>query len=381
MKVALVGLYPRDPDVIRGGVEAVTLQLSRGLAAIAGVDVHVVVSEAGRPAGVSRSPDGITIHSIGGAARLGNFLFQLPDRHRIAWALRALGPDVVHAHGAHREALGAIESGLPTVVTIHGILDAEIGLERRLGKRVRGFFRRGLVDSALRRMRHVIVLSPEVEEHYRTQLAQARTWVIENPVHERFFDVQGEEDPHGILFVGVLIPRKGIPNLLEALAALRRDVPDARLRVAGLATHPEHEREIHEAVRRLDLASAVDFLGGLSPGQLAREMGRAAVVVLVSRQETLPVAILEAMAAAKPVVASPVGGIPRVVADGQTGFLVPHGQPADLAEKLRLLLTDVDLRRRFGASARREAAERFTLQSVSRRTIEVYRQVMEDRHE
>jgi glycosyltransferase involved in cell wall biosynthesis len=107
-------------------------------------------------------------------------------------------------------------------------------------------------------------------------------------------------------------------------------------------------------------------------------MGRAAVVALVSKQETLPVAILEAMAAARPVVASPVGGIPRVVDEGRTGFLVPYGRPAELAEKLRLLLTDAELRRRLGANARREAAARFTLQSVSRRTIEVYQQVMED---
>lgn len=376
MKVALVGLYPRDPDVIRGGVEAVTLQLSRGLAAIAGVDMHVVVSEPGRPLGVERTPEGITIHSIGGEAHLGNFLFQIPDRRRIASALRTLAPDVVHAHGAHREALGSIESGFPTVVTIHGILEAEISLEKRLGKRVRGFFRRHVVNTALRKMRHVILLSPEVEEVYRDRLASARTWVIENPVHERFFAIEGDGDSDTILSVGVLIPRKGIPNLLEALAILRRDVPAAHLRLAGLATHVEHERELHEIVRRLSLGDAVDFLGGLSPEELAREMGRAAVMTLVSRQETLPVAILEAMAAGRPVVASPVGGIPRVVEDGKTGFLVPHGQPAALAAKLRILLTDVETRRRLGANARREAVARFTLASVSRRTLDVYHEVI-----
>ena len=378
MKVAIVGPYPRDPSRIRGGVEAVTLQLSRGLAALPGVDVHVVVSEARRPVGVERLAPNLAVHSIGGSPRLGNLLFALPDRARISRALHVLAPDIVHAHGAHRDALGAMDSGLPTVVTIHGILEAEIALEHRLGKRARGILRRRLVAIALRRMRHVILLGPEVEEHYRDRLRGARTWIIENPVDQRFFDVRETEMPDTILFAGVLIPRKGIPNLLEALARLRRVVPTARLRIAGSATHPAHEKEIREAVDRLGLGGAVDLLGGLAPAELAREVGRAAVFVLVSRQETLPVAILEAMAAAKPVVASPVGGVPRVVKDGETGFLVPHGDPARLADRLGALLTDAGLRGRLGANGRRDAVVRFTLEGVCRRTLDVYREVMEE---
>ncbi len=377
MKVALVGLYPRHPNEIRGGVEAVTLQLSRGLAALPGLDVHVVVSEAGRPLGVHRADDRVTVHSIGGSSRLGNLFFALPDRRRIARALREIAPDVVHAHGAHRESLGAMESGLPTVVTIHGILEAEIGLERRFGKRVRGFMRRHLVASALRRMQHVILLSPDVREHYQDALRHARTWIIENPVHPRFFAARAEENPQGLLFSGVLIPRKGLLNLLEAVAIVRREFPNLRLRIAGLATLPAHEAEIRESIGRLGLGSNVELLGGLAPERLAEELARAAAMVLVSKQETLPVAILEAMAAGRPVVASPVGGIPHVVAEGETGYLVPHGDPRALAEKLGRLLADPELRRRLGSNARRVALDRFTLERVSGRTLDVYREVIE----
>lgn len=379
MRVALVGLYPRDPGRLRGGVEAVTLQLSRGLAALPELDVHVVVAEAGRAEGVEHPEPGITVHSIGGSPHFGNLLMALPDRRRIAGALRRLAPDVVHAHGAHREALGAIESGLPTVITIHGILEAEIGLERSLGKRVRGIFRRRLVAESFRRMRNVILLTPEVEQHYRERLRGARTWVIENPVDPRFFAIEAAEDPFALLFSGVLIPRKGIPNLLEAMAQVVREVPEATLRLAGMATHPAHEAELHQLVGRLGIGECVHFLGSRTPEELARELGRAAAYVLVSRQETLPVAILEAMAAGKPVVASPVGGVPRVVQEGETGFLVPHGDPDALARRLVQLLRDPELRRRLGGNARRQAMERFTLRSVSRRTVEVYRQVIEGR--
>ena len=382
MKVALVGAYPRDPGRLRGGVEAVTLQLSRGLAALGGVEVHAVVSEAGRPVGTERPEPGVTVHSIGGSARWGNLLFARGDRRRIAQTLRELAPDIVHAHGVHREALGALESGLPTVVTIHGILEAEIGLERSLGKRARGIFRRRLVAAVFRRMRHVILLTPEVEEHYRDRLRGARTWVLGNPVAQRFFDAEDRETPGVVLFAGLLIPRKGIPNLLEAMAIVAREIPDARLRLAGMATHPGHETEIRLAVERLGLRDAVQFLGGLAPEALAHEVAGCAVFALVSKQETLPVAILEAMAAGRPVVASPVGGVPRVVHDGETGYLVPHGDPATLADRLTRLLREPELRARFGANARRYALNHFTLDSVSRRTLDVYRQVIEEgRHE
>jgi glycosyltransferase involved in cell wall biosynthesis len=328
--------------------------------------------------GVERQPGGPTVHSIGSAGHFGNLLMQLPDRRRIAAVLRRLAPDVVHAHSTHREALGAIESGLPTVVTIHGMIEREIALERRLGRRIRGVFRRRVIDAVFARMRHVIVLSSSVEEHYRDRLAGARTWVIENPVDDRFFRGGTEPDARTLLFSGLVIPRKGVRNLLEAVARVRQRVPDVRLRVAGGAPRPEYEAEVHATVERLGLADAVTFLGPLSPEELAGEYARAAVMVLVSRQETLPVAIQEAMAAGRPVVSSPVGGIPHLVREGETGYLVPHGEPGVLAERLGTLLLDADLSRRFGDNGRQIAEERFRLDSVSRRTLDVYREVMAD---
>ena len=378
MRVALACQYPRDPAVIRGGVEAVTLRLSEGLAETPGVDeVHVVVAEPGRPVEVMRPRPNLTIHSIGGSRRFGNVLFSLPDRRRIARTLREIAPDVVHAHSAHREALGALESGLPTVVTIHGLLDIEIGLERALKRRFRNQFRRRLVESALRRMTAAILLGPTVAEHYRETLAHARTWVIENPVADRFFRSSEPTEPGTLLFSGVLIPRKGLRNLLAAVDLARRDVPGLRLRLAGMATHPDYKAELHRMVEERGLEPHVSFLGGLSSDELAREVARAAAFVLVSKQETLPVAIQEAMASGKPVIASPVGGVPSMVVEGETGLLVAHGDPARLAGCIRKLLSDDAFRERLGRRARQVAEERFTLTSVCRRTVEVYREVIE----
>lgn len=377
MRIALVGRYPRDPARIEGGVEAATLQLARGLARLPDTEVHVVVSLPEWPAESVREDSGVTVHSVGGARRFGNVTFSRGDRRRIAAKVRELRPDVAHAHSVHREALGAIESGLPTVVTIHGMMESEILLETRWAKRARGVFRRRLIEEVFRRIRHAIVLSPTVAEHYASRLAEARVWVIENPVDEMFFAPRGDPDPCTFLFSGFLIRRKGLPNLLEGFrrAHLRR--PDARLRLAGRGTEPDHEAELRETVRREGLEDAVSFLGALAPQRLAEEVAGAAALVLISRQETLPVAIQEAMAAGRPVIASPVGGVPSIVRDGETGFLVEHGDPESLADRLVALMDDAALGRRMGDNARRLAEERFRPDNVCRRTRDVYAQVIE----
>jgi glycosyltransferase involved in cell wall biosynthesis len=81
------------------------------------------------------------------------------------------------------------------------------------------------------------------------------------------------------------------------------------------------------------------------------------------------------MAVGRPVIASPVGGVPHLVADGDNGFLVPHGDPPALAARMLELLGDPALRARFGRRARALAEERFRLDAVCRRTLDVYRAV------
>ena len=377
MKVAIVGIYPESADKIRGGVEAVTLRLSQGLARTSGIEVHVVVCDSSRPVGTSRPESDLHIHSIGGSRRLGNLLLGIPDRRRIAQAIRRIRPDVVHAHSADRFALGAIESGLPAVVTVHGIIEVESGLEPTLSGRMRGRLRNKMAAAALKKAKNVILLSPYVADHYRHRLAHARTWTIENPVNDHFFDLAGSPEPGLILHSGLLIPRKGIRNLLEAVARVKKKVPQVRLRLAGMATVPQYKTAIDETVRRLDLGNSVDFLGGLSPDNVAEELRRSSMLVMVSKQETLPVAIQEAMAAGRPVIASPVGGIPHIVREGESGYLVEYGDPDRLASRMVELLQNDELRARMSSRAREIAEKHFRLAGVCSRTLDVYREIIE----
>ena len=122
------------------------------------------------------------------------------------------------------------------------------------------------------------------------------------------------------------------------------------------------------------LASNVAFLGLLDKEQLLQEYARCSAVVLASRQETMPMAVIEAMAAAKPVVAMRVGGVSELVEDGNSGYTVAPGDVEGMARHILELLDNAPLRRRMGEHAR-QLAERFQLETVAAQYRQLYYQV------
>jgi glycosyltransferase involved in cell wall biosynthesis len=159
-----------------------------------------------------------------------------------------------------------------------------------------------------------------------------------------------EGPPGYLLFVGRLRIRKGVEVLLEAL----REIPGAVLRIAG---DGEHRAALERAAA--DLGPAVTFLGTRDAAQVRALLRGAAALVVPSIYEGMPLVVLEAMEAGVPVVASAVSGIPEVVIDGETGWLVPPEDPRALAHALEEVLADPAEARRRGEAGRRRVAERY----------------------
>ena len=164
-----------------------------------------------------------------------------------------------------------------------------------------------------------------------------------------------EGEPGYLLFVGRLRIRKGVEVLLEAL----RDVRDARPAELRIAGDGEHRERLERRVRELDLGKAVTFLGTCDAGRVRRLLAGAAALVVPSIYEGMPLVVLEAMAAGVPVVASAVSGIPEVVEDGETGWLVPPEDPRALEQALEDVLARPREARRRGEAGRRRVEERF----------------------
>ncbi len=176
--------------------------------------------------------------------------------------------------------------------------------------------------------------------------------------------VEGAGAP-GLLFVGRLRLRKGVEVLLRALSLLRTegDQPvSPRLRIAG---DGEHREAIERAAVRFGVRDQVDFLGRRAPAEVLWLLEHSAALVVPSIYEGMPLVILEAMVAGVPVIASRVSGIPEVVLDPETGWLVKPEDPPALAAAIAELLADPAAARRRGESGRRRLAERYRPEVVA----------------
>lgn len=174
-------------------------------------------------------------------------------------------------------------------------------------------------------------------------------------------------DERLVLAVGRLVPAKSYATLAEAMSMLRARHPEGRCLVVG---EGRAESEVREAIERFAVGDIVRLAG--SRADIPDLLGAADVFVLTSTREGLPVSLLEAMAAGKAIVGTSVGGVPDAITDGETGILVPPGDPAAAARAISRLFEDPVLGRALGAAASRAAEERFGVEALASRVGEIY---------
>ncbi len=211
---------------------------------------------------------------------------------------------------------------------------------------------RAAVGLALKHAAWVVVPCESLRAWVRTVARDANVLCLPPLVPES--RATGGSRQNVVLFLGRLSAERGVLDLVEAFAQVRASVPDVRLVCAG-----EGDRgAVARLAARLGLAQALTITGTLGPSGKRALFESAGVLALPSYQEGMPVGLLEAMAAGVPVVATPIGGIPEVVADGVSGFLAAPGDKAALARLLRKVLLDRPLAARIGAAARESVRRR-----------------------
>jgi glycosyltransferase involved in cell wall biosynthesis len=375
MKVAVVTSFPRDVDWPVGGVEAVSVVLVRALAALADLDVHVVTTDKARSRIERSACDGVTLHRLprGGRWTLTDAIG--PGRRCVQDYLNRLAPDVVHAHDVY----GLMVKGLPLprVFTVHGFIHADTALSGSRFARLRSRVWHRIETSAWADQPHIVSISPYVRERLGG-IATGVVHDIDNPVATSFFEIERDEQPGRIFCAALINARKNTLTLVEALGRLRAQGVAAQLRLAGAESEPAYARRIRQRVAELGLLEHVKLLGSISGEQVQAELAAASVFALVSLEEGSPMGIEEAMAAGVPVVTSNRCGMPYMVRDGQTGFLIDPTDPEDIAWRLEQLLRGDALRTSLGAQAQAVARERFHPAVVAQRTREVYRRAIRD---
>lgn len=275
---------------------------------------------------------------------------------------------VVHLHSGPEHGLGrdlaflalARAAQCPYVLQLHGT-----ALKRAHDHG--GRLTRLVIRSVLEQAACVVVPCESLRAWARGASRRANVCKVPNPVTP--FEPQAQaRQPNLVLFLGRVEAAKGIFDLLEALSALRPAVPDVRLLIAGEGARGEVVRH----AERLGIADAVRFTGWVGPSGKRALLEAATVLALPSYEEAAPMSVLEAMAAGVPVVVSPVGGLPEVVADGVSGLFAAPGDVATLSRQLRKLLLDRKLGARIGAAARDSVRLRCAPERALARLADVY---------
>jgi glycosyltransferase involved in cell wall biosynthesis len=230
---------------------------------------------------------------------------------------------------------------------------------------------------AYRSIDRVVTLCSASSEEARLEgFDDAAVRCIPNGVDIDVFRPAGGADAkrETVVFVGRLIESKGVQVLLEAFELLAEERPGARLSVVG---DGPMRRRLQRCAAALPCRDRISFHGSCSDVQ--RFLKAASVFVLPSFVEGLPNALIEAMACGLPVVATRVGGIPDVVDDGRTGILVAPGDRSGVADALKALCGSAHMRAQMGSAARETIVQRYCIEAVARRYIDLYDELLERR--
>jgi glycosyltransferase involved in cell wall biosynthesis len=360
-------------DMITGGTQTHLLEVFRHLDRTVFRPSLFVLRDGGNLLGEAAAA-GVDVRTFGMSGTLRNPR-DLAGLAGMVRAMRELRPVVVHGYLLRGNFYGAVAgrlAGVPAVVTSKRGLHEPAGVAETVSVRVSNRLSHAVTGNSL----EVLEFTRRVEGSFPAPM----TMIPSGIDTDRFDPRRVGGWPRGALrealglgkapVVGTAItfrPRKGFRMLFEAMAEIRRRVPDARLVIAGA---DEMSPEARDLAASLDLLRSVHVIG--RRGDMPEVLSALDVFVLPSESEGMSNAILEAMAMRLPVVATDVGGAREQLEEGRSGYLVSYPDSAALATKVTRLLEDPALRESVGAAARERVARHYSSAGMVRQIEDLY---------
>ncbi len=307
-----------------------------------------------------------------------------------------INADVYEAHAVSGygflKTLEKLGINKPFIHTIHGVLADEYeqakknGYPSFRGRVSNNFMKRlsKLEEETAKNATLIVTISnyslEKIQKYY--DIEQSKVRIVPNGVDiDKFkpMDTKGVRQQFGlgnelcVLFVGSLIPRKGLPFLVEAAKKVVKDQADTKFLIVG---DGPLRNQLSDSLDTANLSGNFKFIGNLKDDVLPLVYNCADVFVLPSIQEGQGIVLLEAQASSKPVVAFNIGGVNETVQNKETGFLVNRGNVDALADALLKLLTDRALREKMGSNGRKFVSENYTWDICAQKMLRVYSEVL-----
>ena len=377
MSIIQIGNYPISAECIHGGVEASVYGLVQELAKSHTVDVFDI-PRIGEKDRVERYGN-LTIHRY---ANPGTYNKDSVLRMKeMVQDIVALGSVVCHVHGTNafsKEIYFALQQlGIKMMLTVHGILREEKkqALLRKPSLKalyqfiVQSRDERELLETAPR----IIVDTAYVEDKLKAYGLKhvPEMHVIPQGIDKTFYSIQCNSKSNVILCVGAIAPRKGHIYTVEMFNRLRAKGIDAKLRIIGSLADKAYYEQLKQKIAESAYKEDMSLEANLQREELLKAYADAKLFVLHSREESQGIVFAEAMATGLPVVATKIGGIPYVVADGKSGALCPYGNVETMAEMVEKLMTDESMWTEFSNEAI-EIAKAYSWSDIAERIVRLY---------
>lgn len=370
MNIAIVSPIALEQNNIAGGVAAVTQFLTDALTRLGN---RVTVVSPGKTFGHKERRGDFDIVWVGHTLLPGFLTYGTQQRRQINRVLAELQPDIVHFQGAFG---WSIDCPLPYVVTIHGIAERDAAFSGNFLKRtVASKVIRMTENIGRRKAAHVISISPYATDMLENQLS-GNVADICNPIDSTIFQYPavGSLQRDSLVCVGVVGERKNTLGVIEAFAKFRVFSPEVTLKICGHATSEEYLQACKKRVADLALDDAVTFTGNLDRASLYKEISAARALIMMSKQETAPMAIAEAMALGIPCLAPEKFGIPYMIEDGVDGWFISDTTSEDRWQRIATSLAGENWLM-LSANAK-VSANQYHPDQVARKTLEVYAQAI-----
>jgi glycosyltransferase involved in cell wall biosynthesis len=291
--------------------------------------------------------------------------------------------DIVHIHTPLSP---IIETSLPIITTVHTPMKTDarsvqiVSIQALAGKVLARTVSYPLEQRLFKKSKKIVAVASSVAQELKEYgINPHEVMVVGNGVNEEIFKpkqniIQDGTHDRFILFTGRLGLRKGLFDLIECGRIICKKYPDISFVIPGKGHLSD---KLQKRVKDIGLQDRFKFLGFVDKDKLIQLYQDASIYVLPSHYEGLPTVLLEAMACGCPVVATKVSGNIDVISSNKNGILIPPKSPKEMADAISFLLDNDDVRRKFGAAARRTIEERYTWNVISDKMLKCYESLIE----
>ena len=375
LKLVMIGSLPVDLESVKGGVEAVILNLLSGFNELD--EIHVTHLS------FNKDITETTIVEISSSIKIifipFKLKYDLPDYFFNAKVLNEIlkeeKPDLIHIQEITPQILRFFSYSKDNiVVTQHGIMKEEIKYAEGLRK-LKCLFKLLVEQLYFPHFKNLVFISSYNKSLFRGKINNSVK--IYNPVNPIFFkEADDIAFNNSLLYVGVINRRKNLIIVLEAIYALKERNIIFKLHIVGGFKDKEYEKEIKNCIEKYQLSPQITFHGWRKQEEILEIYQYCPIFILPSKQETLPVSIGEAMALGKVVIASDVGAISEMFRDNHSGFLFRKDRVIDIVKILEMLHNNVTMVKAISTNAKNEALNKFHPSLVAKKTLVFYKDLI-----